>query len=471
MAPTFTFPALNADCTALILDWLDKQSLLVAACLCRGACQAIRPRLVRNVSITQLGKLMHFCHFVFAHKLASSIHAVTLRVLPGPHLNRYLGSFCDVLEMACNLRSFVVYGSTQALISITGSPRVAVLVAGGTIPLTKLEMEGIDPSGLHALRTVRGLSCLAFSFAPSWNPGLGQLTRIIQNSSDTLTEITLRAVYAMGGGARWTLKANAGTSFAPCAKMRRLSVQDMDVEISFLASGFPRLEHLALDHGCLMDTTGILGEPVCPNLKSLNCPLELVSALRNSNISNLRRLSMDSIPEDQVACFADALACFPLRRLYLGAFLHRDGPPRDISPVQDLLAHIVPSVPGLRVMEVKVYGILHVNIDFCEFVHLGYVSTISWPKDIKYMSMSLVDLSSPYDRLAPLFIPSHESGLRWFHAIPSLEYFEYTLNDSTAASFVRRLTSEADGTAHGDEIECFSHIGDVDPTQYEDLRG
>ncbi|KAA1468347.1 hypothetical protein DENSPDRAFT_458676 [Dentipellis sp. KUC8613] len=239
----------------------------------------------------------------------------------------------------------------------------------------------------------------------------------------------------------------------------------MDVDISYLADRFAQLKHLAVSKDRHLDTAGVVGKPVWRDLEVLECYIDLVLALGDSDLSSLRHLVLHALPQSHIQQFTDVLARLPLRRLYVHAFLQSNGP-RDIG-IQRFFARLVSSAPALQVLEIDVHGDEMVDVALSNFVFATPLKPVRWPTNLKYLSITSVVASLGYHIS---FMLHHNLGTaaRWFQAVPSLQHFSYGVAGENPAHYTRFCSPGAGPSTILDQIKYSLHPSKTDPGLYAD---
>ncbi|KAA1475781.1 hypothetical protein DENSPDRAFT_883825 [Dentipellis sp. KUC8613] len=426
-----TFPGLNEDCAALILDCLDTPSLLSISATSRAALLPARVRLVRDVRLLSDERALSFLHFVLAHALEPAVRSLYFSIWAFD-MAAWAPLLAHVLPRADTLRRLeVVLGVRE--------PRFFALLRGLSPALTHLHIYDLTARSSEALRGIRGLRLLSLSVEheshEAMQTTMGVIKAVIADNADTLEDVAVAGPYMRGTA---PLEVRFVPAERKCPRVTRLAIQRLGFDLAAVAHTFPNVERLERDCEAALPDDAESGT-VWPKLGTLVAPARVVLPMvAQGNYKMLRCLVIppSSSAPLRVEDTLNAIRNLRIEELSLSIPSVNLGDP---SPDSDgsvlFLAQILGSAPHLRKLDLNIHDNSRETrkVDLATLIpnphrltkahtrvlsQLTYVS-LAWPSiNTTLTDKSLQSFARPWFTLCP--------RLAGMHLYPSMLEFRWT---------------------------------------------
>ncbi|TFY57093.1 hypothetical protein EVG20_g8675 [Dentipellis fragilis] len=183
-------PALNTDCTSLILNYLNNFTLKELALTSHAAATPVRKQLVRCLYFTNFETAITGFTFVWNHSLLPNVRTIVFDVNEETWSSPFAILVVNFISSAPALNGFLAKGFAALF---DACPRIIDVLAAKTPVLSHLHLHGLTHQALQALRGIHGLHSIALNvqelhFAAD---SAKHIAAIISNNAETLREVSI----------------------------------------------------------------------------------------------------------------------------------------------------------------------------------------------------------------------------------------------------------------------------------------
>ncbi|KAA1473755.1 hypothetical protein DENSPDRAFT_295552 [Dentipellis sp. KUC8613] len=336
-------PTLNADCTSIILGYLDNSALSAFALTSHAAVVPVRKELARCLHFTDVESAITGFTFLQNHSLECSVRAIVLDIPEEKWSSSFTSFVTDILTSTRNLTRVLIKKYAELA---NAEPRIAEILTSGIFTIVHLHLHGLRRTSLEPLLDIRGLRSVAFGVQDNYCKieCAKHIIAIVSGNAATLQDVSID-----GPSHRMWLRLEAHIS--PCLLVSRLTLHNLAFFYEEIGRVFPNIhqQHLWRTNIYSLEEEGRLGPHGPPLARELMLPVQWYH-----DFLSLRSLVIQST---NIAFHVDDLTASlrqsSLRDLSLSHV--SIGKPRKWSPPSDigiaacpLLSDIVSSAYSLR---------------------------------------------------------------------------------------------------------------------------
>ncbi|TFY57095.1 hypothetical protein EVG20_g8676 [Dentipellis fragilis] len=415
-------PALDADCTSIILDHLDNSALSAFACTSHAAVVPMRLRLSRSLHFTGVGSAITGLTFVQNHSLVHAVRAVIFGMLKEGWVPPLVALIADVLAFATNLMRFHAKEFAELVIA---DPRVTDIVVSSKPGLMHLHLHGLLREDLEDIQGVRGIRPVTFG---------------VQDNDFKIDCAKYIAAIISGNALR------LDTDVSPCLLVSRPTLHNLAFLSEEVGRVFPNIQqqHLWRTNIFPLEKRERLGPYGPPLARALMLPVPWYH-----DFASLRSLVIQTT---MVAFHVEALTALlrqsPLRDLSLSQVSigrpQYQSPPSDIGiATYPLLSNIVSNANSLRRLDMR----LKFNIPYDPvFVVPHATFRVPETSELTYLSISVKQTVDKVHVDRDLFLAIFQA---WFRSLPTLAYMRVEI-DFIETRWKRRCPTSGTGSLNGD---------------------
>ncbi|KAA1475799.1 hypothetical protein DENSPDRAFT_853233 [Dentipellis sp. KUC8613] len=448
-----SMPALNTDCTSLILNRLDISTLKSLALTSHAAVVPVRQQLVRCLYFTDFETAITGFTFVWNHGLLPNVRTIAFDVNDETWSLPFSSLAVNFISSAPALNDILAKGFGALF---NACPRIAEVLAAKTFVLSHLELHGLTHQSLQALRNIHGLRSIALNVQELHFTveSARHIAAIISNNAGSLREVSIH-----GPPLGMRLWLDHDTS--PCLLASRLALHHLAFCPDEISRVFPNIRQLNLWNTSVLTLRDRqFHDPAIFTWPPETAPLVFPVAWIN-NLTSLRSLVIKAFVlgfqvEDLTALLRNSrLRDLSLLHVSIGKhnrWYELPDPGAAASP--ELLSDIIFNANGLRRLDI------HFDFDiphYLAFVIPRPAFRVSETSELTYLSLSIeTSNEDPIDNDTFLAIVKP-----WFQLLPTLIHLRLAIG-SIETRWERRWTdSNASADMRSIVVPCDKRGGYV----------